>query len=240
MDRSLALCTVAIALVFSGCQSEPPVVSLASDAREEKVISTHPVFLTSVTRQSNYRPAILVDLRDTSEDFFFTAELYLSVQSSRFPSNTWILLPLNVGDFAGCQKRFVQLPFEIEEGDTILFNLLDNDRLGAEQEQLLLDGCRACGFCIVVAGEVYCPGSSQLTMPLSMVASEILGEAITSEVRTHGFENFGTAEYIVPASLPTEPHAANQLDIISRSNYAPASLKIFGPNNAIEFEYDGT
>ena len=149
-------------------------------------------------------------------------------------------MPLNVGDFAGCQKRFVQLPFEVEQDDTIVFELLDDDRLSAEQEELILDGCRACGFCVVVAGECYAPGSSQLTAPVSAVCSEILGEVIVSYIRQHGFENFGTAQYIVPRYLPEQPHSANQLDIISRSNYAPASLQVYGPNTAVDFVYDGT
>jgi hypothetical protein len=223
-------------LVFIGGCGSPSTPSADNSPSVEK----HPVFYTRVTHRTESRPAILVNLRDTSEDFFMTAELYLAVQSSRFPSETVILMPLNVGDFAGCRKRFVQLPFEIEAGDTIIFNLLDNDRLNAEQEQMVISGCKACGFCVVVAGEIYCPGSAQLSYPVTSVASEILGEAILNDVELHGFENFGTAEYIVPRYLPDSPNMANELDIISESNYAPASLKIFGPKQEIEFNYDET
>ncbi len=224
-------CCILLLFVVSGC---------GSSSTPSTIGEKHPVFKTGMTQKTESRPAILVDLRDTSEDFFMTAELYLAVQSSRFPSETVVLMPLNVGDFAGCRKRFVQLPFEVQEGDTILFNLLDNDYLSAQQEQLLVRGCKACGYCVVVAGEVYCPGSAELTTPITSVASEILGHAIINDVRLHSFENFGAAVYIVPRYMPNTPNLANELDIISTSNYAPASLKIFGPKKEIEFKYDQT
>ena len=208
--------------------------------QESPQITTHPVFYTTVSRISPSRPAILVDLRDASEDFIFTAELYLSVQSSRFPADTLVVMPLNVGDFAGVRKRFVQLPFEVEQGDTLVFNLLDNDKLNHEQEQLVLNGCRACGYCLLIGGAIYNPPVARLARPVVAVASEILGESILNDVSLHGFENFGTAEYIVPRDLPADPQSANQLDIISKSNYAPASLKIFGSRQTLEFTYDET
>ena len=225
-------------LLVAGCGQSTEQTSAIP--KNKPAITKHPIFYTNVTRRVQSRPAILVDLRDTSEDWFMTAELYLAVQSSRFPNETIVLMPLNVGDFAGCRKRFVQLPFEVEEGDTILFNLLDNDRLNAEQETLVVNGCKGCGYCIVVAGEIYCPGSAQITAPITSIASEILGQAILDDVQIHGFENFGTAEYIVPRYLPDSPNMANELDILNKSNYAPAALKIFGPQEEINFNYDET
>lgn len=66
-------------------------------------ISVHPVFPTPVSGQPQARPAIQVKILNDSEWGFFTAELCLAVQSSRFPADTWVILPLNVGDFAGCR-----------------------------------------------------------------------------------------------------------------------------------------
>ncbi len=201
-------------------------------------IITHPVFQTAITGNSSARPAIQVDIKDASEDFVFTAELYLSVQSSRFPGDTLVILPLNVGDFAGCRTRFVQLPFEVEEGDTLLFNLLDNDKLNGEQEQLVVKGCHACGYCLLIAGQIYCPAATSIVRPAVPVAADILGEAIIQDVALHYFENFGTAEYIVPKYLPEEPQQANELSIRNDSNYVPAILKLFGPSREIPFSID--
>lgn len=204
------------------------------DGLKDKVASTitkHPVFLTPVSMESNSRPSILVDLIDDSEDFFFTAELYLAVQSSRFPKDTFVILPINVGDFAGVRTRFVQLPFEVVESDTLIFNLLDDDSLSKADAQLLLNGCRASGYCLHIAGAIYCPPSGRLLRPVVNVASEILGHAIINDVQLHGFENFGTAIYHVPSSLPKQCFAANELSVRSSSNRVPAILKIFGSAN---------
>ena len=122
----------------------------------------------------------------------------------------------------------MRLPFEVEEGDTLLFNLLDNDKLTSAQEALIVEGCRATGHCVLVAGELYCPGSAVVADPIVSVASEILGEAILSDVQSHYFENFGVAEYVVPQSLPNSPQAANELCLRSTSNYVPAVLKLYG------------
>jgi hypothetical protein len=82
--------------------------------------SIRPVFHIPVSGQSFARPAVLVEILDDTElGGLGTAELYLSVQSSRFPSDVQVILPVNRGSFRGCKYRFVQLPFEVEEGDTL-------------------------------------------------------------------------------------------------------------------------
>lgn len=63
-------------------------------------IPNHQVFKTALTGQSRSRPAIQVDILDESKYWLFTAKLYLAVQSSRFPAETWVIVPLNVGNFA--------------------------------------------------------------------------------------------------------------------------------------------
>ncbi len=221
----------ALLAVSLGCGSEAKVVHTVN-----KPVPTHPVFNTVLTGQAQSRPAIQVNLLDESEDWFMTAELYLTVQSSRFPQDTRIVLPLNIGDFAGCRTRFVQLPFEVQERDMLLFNLLDNDRLTSEQETAIVEGCRACGYCLLAAGKIYCPPAATIASPVVGVASELLGNAIVEDVALHQFENFGTAEYIVPQYLPPEPQQANELSILNDANYAPATLKLYGPLNSLSFE----
>lgn len=201
----------------------------------QRFISPHPVFQTIVSGQSQSRPAIKVDIKDDSEHIFFTAELYLTVQSSRFPSDTRILLPLNVGDFAGCRSRFVQMPFEVAEGDMLIFNLLDDDYLTPQQEQAVISACQACGYCVVAAGKVYDPNTEAILQPVVPVAAEILGKAIVDEISLNHFDNYGTAEFIVPNELPTEPQSANQLSVTDSDNYVPVVLRLYGPVAPLSF-----
>lgn len=93
---------------------------------------------------------------------------------------------------------------------------------------MIANGCQAAGFCVLVAGAIYCPNAARIADPVVMVASDLLGEAILSDVRSHYFENFGTAEYVVPQSLPDAPQLSNQLCIRSRADYVPAVLRIYG------------
>jgi hypothetical protein len=228
--RTILLALLVASPVLFGCGG-------ATEARHvvHKPIPVHPVFNTPMSGQSTARPAIQVDILDDSEDVLFRAELYLSVQSSRFPQDTMIILPLNIGDFAGCRKRFVQLPFEVESRDELAFNLLDDDELTSEQSQAIINGCRACGYCVLVAGEIYCPPAAAIINPIAPIAAEVLGAAIVEDVTIHHFENFGTAEYIVPPSIPQYPQESNELSIRSTTNVVPAILKIYAPAHDLPF-----
>ena len=223
----------AFVVILSGCGGsgpvlpEPIVETLDKPAPPPRII--HPVFHTVVTAESSSRPAIQVDVLDASESFLTTAELYLAVQSSRFPAETWVLLPINVGDFSGCRLRYVQLPFEVEPGDNVVFNLLDDDNLSDAEEKAILKGCRAAGYCISVAGQIYCPKASAIITPLSATSADILGTAILTDCTQHKFDNYGTAEYIVPKSMPSEPQQANKLSVLDGSNYARVALRIYAP-----------
>jgi hypothetical protein len=62
----------------------------------------------------------------------------------------------------------------------------------------------------------------------------MLGEAVIEQFDAHKFENFGTAEFVVPDPLPTEPNDANRLTILDRANYARVVLKIYAPANQLE------
>ena len=101
------LMTLMLAVALAGCIDEP-----ASVMPRQTMEYLHPVFHTPVSVGAATRPAVQVDVLDDHEGWFTTAELYLAVQSSRFPGDTWVVLPLNQGDFDGAGKRFVELPFE--------------------------------------------------------------------------------------------------------------------------------
>lgn len=193
----------------------------------------HPVFQTRLTGSSANRPAVRVDVLDDSRSWFRTAKLYLAVQSSAFPQNTWVILPVNVGDFSGCRARFVQLPFEVQSGDNLVFNLLDDRRLTTAQEERIIKACQLAGYCIMIAGSVYAPNVAPLVAPVVEDAATILGEAIVEELSMQNFRNMGTAEYIAPAQLPGQPHEANRLTLLDDSNYARVQLRIYGPQQSL-------
>ncbi len=176
------------------------------------------------------RPAILVDILDASESPFTDAELYLAVQSSQFPSATCIVLPLTHGDFEGVEARFVQLPFEIREGDTLLFNLLDEDSLTKVQEEMLLAGCKAAAYCVFHAGQVYEPKLAQIARPVINATMDAIGTSIIDECDLHSFESYGKAEFIVPHELPRKPTLANKLTLLD-SLHAHVQLRIYGSDN---------
>lgn len=199
-----------------------------------KPIAVHPVFQTPVSHAPRSRPAVQVDILDASEHWLLTAELYLTVQSSRFPSETWVVLPLNIGDFQGCRSRFVQLPFEVREGDTLLLNLLDDDRLTADQEKLILKSCAATGYCLLVAGKLHAATTGLFAQGVEL-AADVLGEVVLDDVKSHGFKNLGKAEFHVPPSLPAQAGEANVLTILDESRYARVLVKLFAPELDIPF-----
>lgn len=188
--------------------------------------AAHPIFSTPISGEDYARPAIRIDVRDDSE-IFGRAELYLSVQSSHFPRNTYVLFPVNRGDFQGCRSRFIQLPFEVNSGDQILFNLLDDDKLGAN-ESCVLDASRAAGYCLVIAGNIVRPDLSRLLEPAFMSASQVIGNSVVLHFQQNPFENMGVGEFIVQDSRPTSPQEANQIAILN-GNYARATVRVYYP-----------
>ena len=193
----------------------------------------HPVFQTPVSNHSASRPAIQVDVLDASDKWLWTAKLYLTVQSSRFPAGTWVVLPINVGDFQGCRTRFVQLPFEVSEGDTLLFNLLKDNQLSAAQEKIILNSCRVSGYCVIAASCIYCPQHTRLVAPVTNVATDILGVAVIKNCSVNKFTNLGLAEFHSPAVLPATAGEANCLTLLDGSRYSRVDLKLFGPTSEL-------
>jgi hypothetical protein len=207
-----------------GCSNQQSPLSVPDTLKEY----THPLFATPVSTKTSIRPAVQVDILDASEGWLFTAELYMAVQSSRFPEGTWVVLPLNRGDFEGVTKRFIQLPFEVREGDSIVFNLLDNDGLGFKDEMLIVGACKATGYCIFRAGQAYQPVVAAIAKPAINIAADSVATLILEECHLHQFDNYGAAEYIVPAQLPGTPNLANQLTVLDNSRYARVQLKLYG------------
>jgi hypothetical protein len=198
--------------------------------------SIHPVFHTPVSGQSTARPAVLVEILDDTElGGLGTAELYLSVQSSRFPSDVQVILPVNRGSFRGCKYRFVQLPFEVEEGDTLALDLVDDNQMTPEQEQLVLEACRAGGFCDQVGGAIMQPELDWIVRPTTAAVSEVVGQGIVLKFRDSPFRNFGRATFIVQQSRPGLPHEANPVALLDSSNYSRATVKVYFPNSPLSF-----
>jgi hypothetical protein len=214
MKRLTFLCLVSLV----GCS--PGIQNIAG--------YSHPLFETPISANDSIRPAIQVDILDASEHWLGTAELYLAVQSSRFPDQTWVVLPLNRGEFDGATKRFVQLPFEVRKGDTIAFNLLDCDSLSSSQEDLIIGGCKAAGYCIFRAGKAYQPVVANILKPGINATADAVATVILNECKMHQFDNFGVAEYVVPNELPKTPSLANRLTILEEERYARVQLKLYG------------
>ncbi len=199
--------------------------------------SVHPVFHTPVSGKSIARPAVLVELLDDTEHGGLgTAELYLSVQSSRFPSDVQVILPVNRGSFRGCKYRFVQLPFEVEDGDTLALDLVDDNELTPEQEQLVLEACRAGGFCIQVGGAIVQPELDWIVRPTAAAAAEVVGKGVVLTFRDSPFRNFGRATYIVQHDRPRFPHEANPVTLLDGSNYSRATVKMYFPSSSLSFD----
>ena len=196
----------------------------------------HPVFNTPVSGQSSARPAVLVEiLNDTELSGLGTAELYLSVQSSRFPSNVHVILPINRGDFRGCKYRFVQLPFEVKEGDTLAFDLVDDNQMTPEQEELVLGASRAGGFCILLGGAILQPELHWIIRPTTVAVSEVVGQGIVLKFHDSPFRNVGRATFIVQRSCPKFPHEANPVALLDSGNYSWATVKVYFPDSPLSF-----
>jgi hypothetical protein len=191
--------------------------------------STHPVFNTRVTGKSANRPAIQVNITDDSELPFGRAELYLSVQSSRFPNEVRLIFPLNRGDVQGCNARFIQLPFEVADDDVLLFNLLDDDHLTADEEQMVIKACHATGFCLAIGSAIYQPQLAPLLRPVFMKGADVLGDKIVLHYEQNPFENMGVCQYIVQSSRPDAPNKANKVSLVDQNQYTRADVQVYFP-----------
>jgi hypothetical protein len=145
-------------------------------------------------------------------------------------------LPVNRGSFRGCKYRFVQLPFEVEDGDTLALDLVDNNQMTSEQEQLVLEACRAGGFCVQVGGAIVQPELDWIVRPTAAAAAEALGNGIVLTFRDSPFRNFGRATYIVQHDRPQFPHEANPVTLLDGSNYSRATVKVYFPRSSLPFD----
>ncbi|MDA8563835.1 hypothetical protein N9L06_05285 [Mariniblastus sp.] len=194
--------------------------------------SAHPLFKTPLSGDSYARPAVLVDVLDESE-FWGTAELCLKVQSSRFPSDVAVVFPINRGDFVGCRSRFIQLPFEVSDGDLLLLNVLDDQSLSVDQETVLLNACESAGYCLTVGAYICRPDLGRLIEPGFMGLARVVGDGIAMELQSNPFRNMGSAEYIVQTSRPNRPQDANRVTLLSSSNHGCAQVRLYYPNSPL-------
>ena len=236
------LCLSAI-MFFCGCgakdaksKSETADANSESSSPDVPKPLKHPVFATPVSRESPSYPAVQVDVLDADETpFLTTAELYLSLQSSRFPDQTRVLLPVNVGDFGGVTSRFVVLPFEPVPGDEWIINLVDDDDLTDEEEAAILAASRVSGFCVWKGVNIYATKQT-LAQPARVIEenegefftqqAEILGKAVAASISSGKFDNYGSAKYVVPSNIPRSPRDANKLTILDGTK-ARANLRIY-------------
>lgn len=192
--------------------------------------SVHPVFQTPVSGNSVNRPAVMVTITDDRDlGGWGTAELYLSVQTSRFPSDVHILLPINRGDFRGCRQRFIQLPFEVHDGDNLTFDLIDDAQMTAEQENLVLQACRSAGFCIRIGNAFIKPELDWIVAPTAAAASELIAQSTILTLRDSPFQNFGYGAFIVESSRPATPNEANPVVFLDDSKYSRGQVKVYYP-----------
>ena len=240
MPRPPLLAPLAVALLACGCSSNEDAaepIDVPAVAAEPAPPPTVPLRLMSGDPPAGtVRPAVRIHLEDQTESWFGNAELYLTVQSSRFDANTLLVLPINVGEFRGVEDRFVDLPFAVAPGDTLVFNLLDDDKLGSEGEAALIGAGRVAGYAVVLAGSLYEPTAVRFAAA-GGAAGALTGKAVGLSWRRDAFDNYGTAEYRVPPALPATEGAANEIAIKSRGTFpsvgggtaptTPAFVKIF-------------
>jgi hypothetical protein len=201
--------------------------------------TSHPLFKTPLSGNVNARPALFVNVIDDVETLYMgTLELYLSVQSSRFAdSGVRVIFPINVGEFNGLSNKYIQLPFEVEEGDELLFNLLDDDRLTESQENNILAGAESVGFVLVAGGTYYAPPIANLLKPAFSSTTDVLGKSIVAYFKENQFDNVGTALHIVESSRPNNPRNANTISLIAKGfvrNTVHANVKVYYPNHLLD------
>jgi hypothetical protein len=198
--------------------------------------TAHPVFNTPISGKSINRPALLVDVLDDSGPLGEgVRELYLKVQSSRFPTNVAVIFPINREDFIGCRLRFIQLPFEVSTGDVLALNLLDNDDLSEEAEANLVDACNATGYCLAIATSFYRPDLRSLLKPGFMSAARVIGNSIVLHCKNWPFEHVASCEYIIPPSRPASPKDCNKVTLLSPNKYGFCQVRLYFPSSELAY-----
>jgi hypothetical protein len=237
-NHALRICAsyALVGIVLCSCEDQSQSTVNVSDVAQ--VID--PVFRTPVSGISARRPAIKLEILDDSEWVWGTAELYLFIQSSRCPEDTSVLIPLNIGESAGCLDRFIQLPFEVQPEDVLLFTILDDDGLSRNDVEAITTGCEALGYVVLVGTVVYVP-AMRLVAPGAAKLGTCLGHVVVEHYEQRKMSYMGNAEYIVPRGMPVNPQDANKLALINKkNNHVRAVLKIFGPSDFIVYRTSGT
>jgi hypothetical protein len=223
--RSLAVCALFAAALLYFVAPRPA--------------TAHPVFNTPLTMLPDARPAIQVDIIDSDSHNIFTGyyDLYLSVQSSRFTnSDTRVLFPLNVKNFQGCNSKFIQLPFEVANDDELVFELIYESGLTADEQKWVLKASKAVGYCLAVQEELYNPDHDRIVEPAYATAAAALGEGINLLFQQK-FKNLAKAECIVESSRPHAPQQANKITLIEdagSTKLARANVRLYYPSSRLD------
>ena len=222
MTKPYAVIGTVVLVLVLGCGSEdlPPKEDSLSVSRSVPV--NHPLFKTPVLSNRSLANVSVEILQDRG-DYTTRGELFLVVQSSRFPSETIILMPLSD---RGVPDTYLELPFSITPGDEVSFVLVDDDYLTDDEARAVAAAARVAGYCVVQAAVIQQP-SLEIAAPLS---NAVIDELITpTNVKLQGneFEYLSSARYVVPDKLPVSPYVANELTLVSETNKADAVVRVY-------------
>lgn len=198
----------------------------------------NPVFDTPLTLSPDARPAIQVEIVDADTHVLFNGyySFYLSVQSSRFTnSETRVLFPLNVGNFKGCTSKFVQLPFEVDDGDNLVLDLVYESGLSDDERKLVLNLGRATGYFVARAHACYSYRAKGME-PAYARLGELLAEEYTLK-NPESFKNLAKAECLIQSSRPRSPQQANRITLIEDSGakkLVRAHVRLYYPSSPLQ------
>lgn len=170
------------------------------------------------------QPWVSVEILDDSESYFSTAELYLSVTTSR-TNDERVLIPINVGPNSGRRSLFVELPFYVQSRDTVIFELLDEDELSDSDVEAILAGARI----VLTAQGIFSGNPKQKAIAATgrlLLDQFGPGLKLVSKATINGFDNLGRVRYVVPKEIPAVPQDANPLTI-REGTHARAELRIY-------------
>lgn len=160
---------------------------------------------------------------DESIPFLTSAELYLSVKSSRIPDLAFIY-PLNVGPNKG--KRLppaIETPFSHhpQTRETLSIELLDDDGLSEDEAELLANTLSIGTKAIIYGGNIYLISSGVSLPPGVGQAAEALLEMgarkISKDKIGKDFESLCSVDYEVPENPPSAQRDSNQLKLIEKN-----------------------
>ncbi len=184
-------------------------------------------------QNTSYGRTAVIDVKilDDSEHYFGTAELFLKVTSS-INSRISVLLPLNVGKYAGQKHIQHTTPF-LHDGandETITFELLDDDKLEKEEIDRLVDAIGNGTQLACIAGKIYAFQNGvkfpQGGEDVAISFAKKTGKIILDEYSGTSYKSCGIAEYKVNENEQDRHRDANAI-IIRDGNKAKIEMTVF-------------